>query len=216
MKIILLHGIGNYNPGWSDTLKADELLGVSRENIIEFNYEDLMERNWVNTILVVAARAAASYYATPIAGFAANYIQDYVDDILTYFVVPGVRKKILNRFADVLQRNPDAIVIGFSLGSIVAYETIKNFPGGNPVFITAGCPLGSPVLEILLKKFLKVKDKSRPVVKDWFNVYSKIDPISGHIEGLGCEDKDQYKIKSIHRYETYLKNIKAKLPELFS
>ena len=217
MKIILLHGIGNYNPGWSAEIKAAKILDVPEESIIEFNYEDLMENNWANKILVTAARLAASYYATPAAGFAANYVQDYADDILMYFVVPGIRKKIMSRFAATLQNNPGAVVIGFSLGSIVAYETIKNFPkaSGKPTLITIGSALGSPPLEALVKRFLKVPDKTRPTVNTWYNIYSITDVLSGKITGLGCNTKDQFKVKSLHNMSTYLKHIKRLLPEVF-
>lgn len=218
MKIILIHGIGNYNPGWSAALNADQILGVPKNAIIEFNYEDLMENNWINKILVIAARLAASYYATPAAGFAANFVQDYADDILMYFVVPGIRKKIMNRLVSMLQQNPGAVVIGFSLGSIVAYETIKNFPkaGNRPILITIGSPLGSPALSALVKQFLKVPDKSRPAVENWYNVYSTVDVISGKITGLACNSKDQFKVKSLHKMSTYLRHVKRLLPEVFN
>ncbi len=217
MKIILIHGIGNSNPGWSADLKADQILGVPQDAIIEFNYEDLMENNRFNRALVFAARVAASYYATPVAGFAANYVQDYVDDILMYFVVPGVRKKILNRLVGVLQQHPRAIVMGFSLGSVVAYETFKNFPNTayEKTLITLGSPLGSPPLKALVKQFMKVPDKSRPIVENWFNFYSTTDLISGKITGLGCNFKDQFKVKSLHKMDSYLEDVKRKLPELF-
>jgi hypothetical protein len=216
MKIILLHGIGNYNPGWSAEIKAAKILGVPEESIIEFNYEDLMENNWANKILVSAARLAASYYATPAAGFAANYVQDYADDILMYFVVPGIRRKILNRFSGTLQENPGAVVIGFSLGSIVAYETIKNFPkaGGKPTLVTIGSALGSPSLEALVKRFLKIPDKTRPNVKGWYNLYSTVDVLSGKITALGCNTKDQFKVKAMHNMSTYLKHTKRLLPQV--
>ncbi|MGE0175219.1 MAG: hypothetical protein AB7T49_20710 [Oligoflexales bacterium] len=217
MKIILIHGIGNYNPGWSADMKAAQILGVPQEAIVEFNYEDLMEDNWINRILVVAARLAASYYATPVAGFAANYVQDYVDDILMYFVVPGVRKKIMNRLVAVLKEYPDAPVIGFSLGSIVAYETLKNNPKNaqDRILVTLGCTLGSPVLKLLVKRFLKIPNRQRPNVQGWFNIYSHLDVLSGHIDHLGCEPKDQFKVKTIHQMKSYLKHTKRLLPQLF-
>lgn len=218
MKIILIHGIGNYNPGWSAAVNADQILGVPQDAILEFNYEDLMENNWINKILMTAARLAASYYATPVAGFAAKFVQDYADDILMYFVVPSIRKKIMNRLVSTLQQNPRAVVIGFSLGSIVAYETIKNFPkaGNRPILITIGSPLGSPALSALVKHFLKVPDKSRPAVENWYNVYSTADVISGKITGMGCDIKNQFKVKSMHKMNTYLKHVKRLLPEIFN
>ncbi len=218
MKIIVLNGIGNANHGWSRRLRVASILGVPQDEIVEFVYEDLMEKNWLNKLLVWGARIAGTYYASPAAGLAANYIQDYVNDILMYFIVPRVRRKILARLATVLKLHPNAIVIGFSMGSIVAYEAIKNHPGvvGYPIFITLGSTLGSPPLKALVKKFLKVPDKKRPLVKDWFNVYGDDDPLSGYVEGLGCYRKDQFKIHNTHNLQTYLKHIKTRFPELFS
>ncbi len=218
MNVIAINGIGNANPGWTKRVQVQETLGISEEQLIEFVYEDLMEKNWLNKLLVWGARIAALYYAKPAVGIAANYVQDYVNDILMYFVVPGVRKKILNRLANVLRQNPNAIVIGFSLGSVVAYETLKNYPGigGKPVLITLGSTLGSPPLERLVKQFLKVPNRNRPVVTDWFNIYSSEDILSGYIDGLGCEPGDQFPIQSTHRMQTYLKAVKAIFSPLFS
>ncbi len=218
MKVIAINGIGNADPGWTKHVQVKETLGIQEDQLIEFVYEDLMEKNWLNKALVWSARIAALYYAKPVVGLAANYIQDYVDDILVYFLVPGVRKKILNRLANVLRQNPNAIVIGFSLGSVVAYETIKNYPGigGKPVLITIGSTLGSPPLEKLVKQFLKVPNRNRPVVTDWFNIYSSDDILSGYIDGLGCKPGDQFPIKSFHNMQTYLKAVKAIFSPLFS
>ncbi len=218
MKVIAINGIGNADPGWTKHVQVRETLGIQEEQLIEFVYEDLMEKNWLNQLLVWSARIAAVYYAKPAVGIAANYVQDYVNDILMYFVVPGVRKKILNRLANVLRQNPNAIVIGFSLGSVVAYETIKNYPGigGKPVLITIWSTLGSPPLERLVKQFLKISNRNRPVVTDWFNIYSSEDILSGYIDGLGCEPGDQFPIKSFHHMQTYLKAVKSIFSPLFS
>lgn len=109
------------------------------------------------------------------------------------------------------------MVIGFSLGSVVAYETIKNFPdaGGKPVLITLGSPLGSPVLNKLVKRFLKAHDHARPAVVQWFNLFSPDDFVSGRINGLGCRSRDQFKVKSQHKMTTYLRHAKRLLPQLF-
>lgn len=218
MDIIVLNGIGNANAGWSRRLHVAETLGISEDRLIEFVYEDLMEKNWLNKAMVWTARMAGTYYASPAAGMAANYVQDYVNDILMYFIVPGIRKKILKRLANLLQKHPNAVVIGFSLGSIVAYETIKNYPGigGRPILMTVGSTLGSPPLETLVKRFLKIPNKNRPLVQDWFNIHSSHDPLSGLIEGLGCHDKDQFKIQAGHKLQPYLKHARIRFPHLFS
>jgi pimeloyl-ACP methyl ester carboxylesterase len=217
MKIILIHGIGNNNPGWSADVEADRILGVPKTDIVEFNYEDLMEHNWLNTLLVYGARIAASYYAGPAAGIAANVAQDYVDDILIYFVAPGVRKAIQSRLITVLEDTPNSVVIGFSLGSIVAYETLKNYPecARDHLLITLGSPLGSPGLSTLVKQFLKVPNHIRPSVQGWFNFYSPLDILSGRIDGLGCVQKDQFKVGSMHQMKSYLKHTKRALPHIF-
>ncbi|MDX2086054.1 MAG: hypothetical protein SFZ03_11785 [Candidatus Melainabacteria bacterium] len=218
MKIILIHGIGNYNPGWSAALQADQILGVTPDRILEFNYEDLMENNWVNKLLVMGARVAASYYAGPAAGIAANVVQDYIDDILTFFAVPGIRKKIMSRLLVFLEKFPDAIIIAYSLGSIVAYETVKNYPESakGHILITVGSPLGSPALNVMVKRFIKVPDHLRPNVTGWFNFYSKEDFISGYINGLGCRQPDQFRINSTHSLTTYLQHIRNTFAQKFT
>lgn len=96
MKIILIQGIGENNPGWSNALNADQILGVASDRIIEFHYDELMAHTWLNRLLV---RAAKVFIPVPAAVQAIHSLQDYVNDILRYFVVPGVRAKILKRLS---------------------------------------------------------------------------------------------------------------------
>jgi hypothetical protein len=217
MKVILIHGIGNNNPGWSAAIEADAILGVEKSDIVEFTYEDLMESNWLNKTLIWGARIAATYYAGPAVALAANTAQDFVDDILTYFVAPGVRRAIMSRLITTLEDNPNSIVIGFSLGSVVAYETLKNYPecAKDHILVTLGSPLGSPALKLLLKQFLKVPNYRRPEVMGWYNLYSPLDVVSGRIDGLGCEQKDQFKVPSSHDMKPYLKHLKRLLNRIF-
>ncbi len=214
MKIILIHGIGENDPGWSDALNADQILGVAPDRIVEFHYDDLMAHTWLSRLLV---RAAKMFIPVPAAVKAISSLQDYVNDILMYFVVPGVRAKILKRLSGVLREYPDAIVMGYSLGSIVAYETLKIHPqdARNHILVTLGSPLGSPLLQTLVKRFLKVPDFTRPNVPAWFNLYSPLDVLSGRIDGLGCHPQDQFRVKVFHNMQTYLYHTKRLLPHIF-
>ncbi|MBX2861170.1 MAG: hypothetical protein KTR14_08040 [Vampirovibrio sp.] len=205
-KIILVHGIGDATPGWTKAINAAELLEVSPERIEEFVYEDILEKNWFHQMTVTAAKLYLQYQFGSLAANLANQGQDYIDDVLAYFFVPGVRNKILDRLAQVLNRYPNALLVGYSLGSVICYEGLKNrlTSDHKVTFIS----LGSPLSKRVVRQFLKVPDKSRPQVSNWFNFYGTLDPVSGGIKHLGCYPEDQFKITAGHQFSRYLLAVK--------
>lgn len=100
--------------------------------------------------------------------------------------------------------------MGYSLGSIAAYETLKIHPqdARNHILVTLGSPLGSPLLQSLMKRFLNVPDFNRPNIPAWFNLYSPLDILSGRIDGLGCHPQDQFRITVLHDMRAYLQHTK--------
>lgn len=209
-KIVAIHGIGSAEPGWSELLRVD--LDIPQEDWIEFSYDDLMDRSFFNRVVVAATKIYLSHTYGPEAAALASGAEDYINDLISYFVMNGSRLEIQVRLKGILKQHPDAIILAHSLGTVVAYETLKNFDMKANTLFT----FGSPLSKFMVRKFLRVLEKSRPNVKNWFNVWSRFDPISGEIESLGCDKKDQFKIKNSHNLLNYVDSQKERIIQIYS
>lgn len=208
-KIVAIHGIGNTKPGWSEFLRLE--LEIPQENWIEFHYDDLLDRSSFNRLVVSAIRVLLTRIAGRDAADLASAPKDYINDIVSYFMLKRTRKAIQERLAKELQANPDAIILAHSLGTVVTYETFKNFDLTAHTLFT----FGSPLSKKLLKRFLRVPDFKRPRVKDWFNVWGMFDPIGGKVTGLGCKVKDQYRIHNAHDLLVYVYSQKQRILSVY-
>jgi hypothetical protein len=208
-KIVAIHGIGNAQPGWSENLRLE--LGIPKVDWIEFCYDDLMDRSLFNRLTVMATRLylGQSGYLPFIP--LATGLEDYLNDIITYFLMRSSRLKIQVRLKTVLAQNPDAMLLAHSLGSVVAYETLQNFSLSAFALLT----LGSPLSKEIVQRCLRVPEKCRPLVTHWFNVWSPYDPISGPIDELGCAPQDQYAIKCSHDLWKYTASQKKRILALY-
>lgn len=225
MKIMLVHGIGNVKTGWSQPETTSALLGVEPTDIIEFTYEDLLDKSCFTTMF-----SKAIFFATakwfPLAEPLTPIITDFISDVFVYYDTwfKNTRMKILNRLLESMDtHNPD-VIIGFSLGSVVAYEglgrmTLKNHTQNTqasfqvPTLITVGSPLGGLVGQIMNGKLLASSKQGLPKDITWINVYSKLDPISGKINKK-LAPKMQIKTACPHDFLCYLSTIGKLLKHL--
>lgn len=208
-KIVVIHGIGNTQPGWSEFLRLE--LGIPQEDWIEFIYDDLLDRSLFNRLIVSSIRMMLTRTAGAEAADLALASKEYVNDIVSYFLLKGIRKTIQLRLKQVLEKEPNAIILAHSLGTVVAYETLKNFDLRTNTLFT----FGSPLSKKLVKRFLEVPDFKRPRVKDWFNVWGMFDPIGGKVTVLGCKMKDQYRIHNAHDLLVYVHSQKQRILSVY-
>lgn len=111
-----------------------------------------------------AVRQTAMYMAnTPIARLESN-------------AEPAVYDQIQYRFRRLLERNPD-IVLGHSLGSVIAYEGLCQSTRRVPVLLTVGSPIGIPGLIYDKLRPAEPRPRSAPHVRDWVNVSNLADPM---------------------------------------
>ncbi|QNP68225.1 hypothetical protein IAG44_01240 [Streptomyces roseirectus] len=101
-------------------------------------------------------------------------------DLRRYLYVPGIRKRVQARIVAAL--GPDTrIVIGHSLGSVVAYEALHNVDGATTeLLLTVGSPLGIP--HLVLDRLEPPSEAGQGVwpaaVRRWVNVAGLEDTVA--------------------------------------
>ena len=104
---------------------------------------------------------------------------------------PGAYFQIQARFEEQLEKGP-RVVIGHSLGSVIAYEGLCLNPHDVDTFITVGSPMATPQLirEPMLKRLNRRLNRAHdapapwPGVRRWVNFYAPADVWSVPIERL--------------------------------
>lgn len=196
---ITIHGIGDGRPDYVNDWKVAEILKLPAGLVKGFYYEDLLDADKLGYWIRTAATLLARFYAPRLQSLVKRPV-DYLQDIFVFFLCADTRQAIHDRLhkevREALVQYGHVRLIGHSLGSIIAYWFLLENPGlaRRVELVTLGSPLGSPTLEGLVKTYLDRitrPELGRPLVRDWYNVHSLLDPISGEIVRLGCRMEDQ-------------------------
>lgn len=118
-------------------------------------------------------------------------IERFTRDVFLYTRRSVVRESIDKIVSDEITEEP-TIVVGHSLGSIVAYSVLRYDPRSLdiPLYMTVGSPLG---LRAIRDQFRPLKS---PTVGSWFNAYDERDVVA-----LYPLDDDNFPVSpSVHNY----------------
>jgi hypothetical protein len=108
-------------------------------------------------------------------GISQSAIESFMRDVYLYTTQPGVRTEIDRIVAATLNESP-CVVVGHSLGSVVAYSVLRGDPRALKVraYVTVGSPLA----------IRAIRDKLRPIgfptpaVGAWYNAYDPKDVVA--------------------------------------
>jgi hypothetical protein len=107
--------------------------------------------------------------------FAERFVNRALAQVTRYLSDEEVRRTALQAVTDLIDRNTK-VVIGHSLGSVVAYEAMHQIGHSLPLLITIGSPLG---LETIIYPKLRPQPPDfPPVVQRWVNVADRDDFIA--------------------------------------
>ncbi|WP_405627439.1 hypothetical protein OG933_15050 [Streptomyces sp. NBC_00016] len=95
-----------------------------------------------------------------------------ITQVGAYMSNDAVRKKVLSRVEALLDSDPK-IVVSHSLGSVVAYELLRDRSQRIPLFITLGSPLGLRTIRNRLSKGAQF-----PSVEKWINLVDRNDIVA--------------------------------------
>lgn len=184
MKYMVIHGIGDYTDNWLDKKAASLLLGCSEEDIVEFQYDTLIEESKGFRVAARWARVFAFLltwkYPHVVKAFRGSGVKifDYLIDWWVYRYSEKTKQAVLEKFRKVYNEEQPDVVIGHSLGSLVALEVCSKMDSPVEQLVTLGSPLGSLWLASFADNGLSV---GNTIIKDWFNLYDVNDKIGGPI-----------------------------------
>jgi hypothetical protein len=143
--------------------------GVKDVDILS-NYAGVKERGvlnweWVQAILKTLDK-------TPVGQSA---LDAFTRDVYVYLTVKAVRKQI-DKIVDDSIPNEPCVLVGHSLGSVVAYNVLMNtkHPIQMSKFITVGSPLGLKAIKNHLDSPLKMPTP----ISSWFNAFDERDVVA--------------------------------------
>lgn len=110
--------------------------GLSDQKIAEFYDGEVQEKGVLNWKWVHAILKALDHHEN----LGREVLDRFTRDVYVYLSNPGVRARIDKIVADALPNEP-SVVVGHSLGSIVAYNVLRRHPHRVVRYITLGSPL---------------------------------------------------------------------------
>jgi len=119
--------------------------------------------------------ARVKWFAPYGMAFAERFVNRALAQVTRYFSDEGVRSAALHAVKELI--DPDTkVVVGHSLGSVIAYEAMHQIGHPLPLLITIGSPLG---LETMIYPKLRPQPPCfPPVVQRWVNVADRDDFIA--------------------------------------
>ena len=181
------------------------------------------ELGWGDALRVPLLRSALQFLSRK-TGAPAAIIEQFLTDVAYYLEFDGMRAAVLDIAEAALRdRNPDGgpvVVVGHSLGSVVAYDLLTRLAGDVDVrlFVTAGSPLGYPIVQKNLLGKRTGRPPSVPVRVParraaWVNVYdvrdfvSLVHPIARTFDGAAADqvvDEQAFNPSHPHSIADYL------------
>jgi hypothetical protein len=138
-----------------------------------------LQWNWVQCIL---------QKLESVPGLSGNMIERFTRDVWVYLTDADVRDEINSIVAKALPTSGKAIVLGHSLGSVVAYDILRRSKGIEvPTFFTVGSPLGVGAIVERLREIDPIVFPG--VVGAWYNAYDPRDAVA-----LNPLDEDHFPI----------------------
>lgn len=131
-----------------------------------------MEKGPQNWAWVQATIRAIDKYGK---GISQSTIESFMRDVYLYTTLPGVRTEIDRIVSATLNETP-CVVVGHSLGSVVAYNILRSDP--RALKVRAYVTVGSPLAIRAIRDRLRPIGFPAPAVAAWYNAYDPKDVVA--------------------------------------
>jgi len=123
----------------------------------------------------VSGLARIRWFASFGMGFAARFVARSLTQVTRYLTDDALREQVQDRVRAVFTRDTQ-VMIGHSLGSVVAFEAAHRLDYPLPLLITMGCPLG--LHTIVYERIRPQPPRYPPTVQHWVNVADRNDLVA--------------------------------------
>ncbi len=153
-----------------------ETIGLGEDDIrAHAVHGDVVEQGVQNWPWVLAALRALE----SVPGLGGASLALATRDVYAYLRNPGIQTVIESGVRQAFDQETECVVVGHSLGSVVAYDVLKRRAQSEgwivPTFITLGSPLAVRTIVDALAPI-----STPPGVKQWFNVHDSRDVVALH------------------------------------
>ena len=151
--------------------------GITSEQLVEISGPQILDRGVLNWAWVQALLSALDRHVPYASGAT---IALFTHDVYQYLKNSSVREAIDEGVAAAFDQSVEAVVVGHSLGTVVAYNLLRmqghltNWKV--PLFVTLGSPLGVREIQRTLRAFAPVRCPQ--CVSDWFNALDARDVVA--------------------------------------
>ncbi|MGW4369028.1 hypothetical protein ACWEKT_25610 [Nocardia takedensis] len=163
-------------------------LGYSDPGVGITDRDPAQEIGFDDILALPVARGALQFLSRK-TGAPGLIIERFLEDVAYYLEMKQMRDKVLgiveHELREVVPTGGDIVVVGHSLGSIVAYDLLTLLPTSYRIamFVTAGSPLGFPIVQ---KNLLGKQVGTKPAVPSivpprpaaWLNAYDVLDIVA--------------------------------------
>ncbi|MFD3459140.1 hypothetical protein ACFWVM_05475 [Nocardia fluminea] len=198
-------------------------LGYTDPGVVITEHDVVRELGFGDALKLPIVRGALQFLSRK-TGAPTLIIERFLDDVAYYLEMAEMRERVLGIVERDLQARlgsgGDIVIVGHSLGSVLAYDLLTRLPATYNVrqLVTAGSPLGFPIVQ---KNLLGKVAGRRPVVPAiiaarsaaWLNAYDVLDivalvhPLAGSFdESLAGQlaDERTFNPTGPHSIEDYL------------
>jgi hypothetical protein len=138
---------------------------IERQAAVPVTQKGVLNWEWVHAIL-------KSFDGKPIGS---RVVDRFTRDVYLYSTIPGIRDEVDSIVRSDIEGGR-AVVIGHSLGSVVAYNVLRKAGAGTqvPLYATVGSPLGLQTVNSFIERPLKMP----ACTSQWFNAFDPRDVVA--------------------------------------
>jgi hypothetical protein len=148
---------------------------ISKNEIFEEAYPDERDRGPLNWPVALAAIRLLN----KIPGLPDTAISELTHDVWCYLTHPGFRAKIDERVGQCIPMDEATVIVGHSLGSVVAYNVLMELKKREHIvlLVTLGSPLG---IDAIVDRLPGRPRRAPQGVSRWFNARDRRDIVALH------------------------------------
>jgi hypothetical protein len=161
---------------WSVLVEVQKRVGINDDQVrdlLDEGCNDIIEKGYLNSKIVRALLRVLDRSS----GLSGQGIALATGDVYDYLVNDNFRTRIDTSIQQSLSSVDETVIVSHSLGTVVAYNTIRRLKPGSGVRIPLLVTLGSPLGITFVRKTLSPLNFPE-VVSDWFNAMDRRDVVA--------------------------------------